>query len=70
MTCKILFRNQCDVRFFADINVLLGSKCKYEFCWQCLGPYVKKGVRRVIHRQECEYYDPAYVPDDLGLVYG
>ncbi|KAF2823507.1 hypothetical protein CC86DRAFT_68760 [Ophiobolus disseminans] len=36
------------------------SKCKHEFCWQCLATYAKKGTRRVVHRQGCAYYDPEW----------
>jgi hypothetical protein len=59
MTCKCaacrIERGRC--------NVCVGSRCKKEFCWQCLAPYKKKGVRGVEHRQGCQYYDPHRYPD-------
>ncbi|KAF2031325.1 hypothetical protein EK21DRAFT_63624, partial [Setomelanomma holmii] len=39
------------------------SKCKHEFCWQCLAPYLKKGVRRVVHKRGCEYHNPEWDSD-------
>ncbi|KAF9698689.1 hypothetical protein EKO04_002967 [Ascochyta lentis] len=33
------------------------TKCKQEFCWQCLAPYQKKkGHTSVTHRAECIYF--------------
>ena len=39
-------------------NGRLGSRCKAEFCWQCLAPYEKRHHRRVVHRVGCNYYEP------------
>jgi hypothetical protein len=40
-----------------DNDTCTGSKCRHQFCYQCLAPYQKKGERRVTHREGCEYYE-------------
>jgi hypothetical protein len=40
-----------------------GLKCKKEFCWQCLAPFMKKGPRSIVHREGCKYYRPDWDPD-------
>ncbi|KAH7402632.1 hypothetical protein BKA66DRAFT_404730 [Pyrenochaeta sp. MPI-SDFR-AT-0127] len=39
------------------------SKCKHEFCWQCLAPYAQKFRGRVIHRVGCDHFNPDWIPD-------
>lgn len=35
-----------------------GTKCRHEFCWQCLALYEKKkGQKSVVHRGDCVYSD-------------
>ncbi|KAF1841757.1 uncharacterized protein K460DRAFT_255016, partial [Cucurbitaria berberidis CBS 394.84] len=36
------------------------SRCKHEFCWQCLAPYAKKNRGGVMHHPGCDYYDPEW----------
>ncbi|KAF1913792.1 hypothetical protein BDU57DRAFT_456246 [Ampelomyces quisqualis] len=40
---------------------MLCSRCRLEFCWQCLTPYGKKGgVTRVGHRRGCEHNEAGW----------
>ncbi|KAF2632608.1 hypothetical protein BU25DRAFT_319705, partial [Macroventuria anomochaeta] len=35
------------------------SKCRHEFCWECLAPYLKKrDAGSVTHRAECLHHNP------------
>lgn len=56
MTCE-LSSDRCVL--FADL-ARSGTKCRHEFCWQCLAPYKKRTDRDyqgVAHNTGCLYFD-------------
>ena len=46
--------------------MLIGTRCRYEFCWVCLADYKKiRKSGNQMHRNTCAYYVGF---DDVGIV--
>ncbi|KAF1938647.1 hypothetical protein EJ02DRAFT_354090 [Clathrospora elynae] len=42
------------------------TKCKHEFCWQCLAEYVKnRRGRMIVHQPGCVFHNPSFEPEVL-----
>lgn len=66
MTCKFLFVGLCPncasplcgIRMMCANCAVAGSRCREEFCWQCLVSFKNRQRGRVVHKPGCDYFTP------------